>query len=93
MRARITPAGWLWLTYAAAVAAFVAASTGCATPAPAAQLAPAAGLRCWIGAELYRVEGPLTGTTGGWWSVRHLASDGRQGHWYVPAVNLTRCAA
>lgn len=95
MRARLTPAGWAWLTYAAAFAGFVVACTGCSTPAPAtaAQLEPAPGLRCWIGAELYRIDGRLVSAAPGWWSVRHLASDGRDGLWYVSADQLKGCAA
>lgn len=92
MRARLTPAGWAWLVYAGAIAGFVTACSGCATPAPA-QLEPAPGLRCWIDGELYQVTGPLQSTRPAWWSVRHLASDGREGHWYVPAGKLQRCAA
>ena len=94
MRARLTPAGWAWLTYAGAIAGFVTACSGCATPAPAAaELEPAPGLRCWIGGELYRIDGRLVLAAPGWWSVRHLASDGREGHWYVAARDLKGCAA
>jgi len=94
MRARLTPAGWVWLAYAATLAGFVTACSGCATPAPvAARLEPAPGLRCWIGAELYQVQGQLAATRGTWWSVRHLASNGTAGHWYVSADQLTRCEA
>lgn len=94
MRARLTPAGWAWLTYAGAIAGFVVACTGCATPAPAAaKLEPAPGMRCYVGGELYRVTGRMVSTAPGWWHVRHLASDGRDGHWYVSGRELQRCAA
>lgn len=91
MRRRLNLAGWVWLTYAGAVLAVLASCSGCATPPPA-PAAPAAGMTCRIGGDRYRVDGQIP-TAAGWWSVRHLASNGRAGLMYAPTAQLEGCAA
>lgn len=88
----LSPAGWVWMAYAVGVVAIVTACSGCATPPPAPALAPAAGLRCWLGADQYLVGGELR-TAPGWWGVRHLASNGQAGEWFASSRQLTRCTA